>query len=84
MKIIVLKLLDILRKGLKVFTNGIKFRKDVLQARLAKRKSISPKDKQWLCCFYLPSFLYRGITLHQSLWQHNVPPCLLPYLEVVA
>jgi hypothetical protein len=47
-KMMVLKPLDILRKGLEVLTNRVKSRKDVLQARLAKKKSISPEDEQWL------------------------------------
>lgn len=44
----VLKPLDVLRKGLEVITNCVKSRKDVLQARLAERKSISSEDEQWL------------------------------------
>ena len=38
---------DILKKGLKVLENQVRT-KEMLQAQLAKRKSISSQDKQWL------------------------------------
>src|SRR5579863_5390982 len=40
--------LEVLRKGLKVLESRVKTRKEVLQTRLAERKSISPQDEQWL------------------------------------
>jgi hypothetical protein len=40
--------LEVLRKGLEVLTNRIKPRKNALQAQLAKAKSISSEDEQWL------------------------------------
>lgn len=40
--------LKVLQKGLKVLESQVKTRKEVLQTRLAERKSISPQDEQWL------------------------------------
>ena len=48
MKTMPLNPLEALRKGLKVLENRVKPRKEVLQARLAERKSILSQDKQWL------------------------------------
>lgn len=44
----VLKLVEVLQKGLKIVTNCIKLRKKALQAQLAEGASISSEDKQWL------------------------------------
>ncbi|OAX33548.1 hypothetical protein K503DRAFT_786421 [Rhizopogon vinicolor AM-OR11-026] len=44
----VLKPLDVLKKGLKVLKNQVKVRKETLQAQLAARKSISSQDESWL------------------------------------
>lgn len=44
----VLKPIDILRKGLKVLTNYIKSRKDVLQARLAEKSQFHLKTNNSL------------------------------------
>jgi GAF domain-containing protein len=43
-----LKPLEVLRKGLKIFENRVKAKKEALQAQLAERKSISSQDEQWL------------------------------------
>ena len=48
MKTMVLKILEVLQKGLKVLKTQVKSRKEALQARLADRKSISSQDKRWL------------------------------------
>jgi len=40
--------LNILQKGLKVLTDHVKTKKQVLEAQLAERKPISPEDEQWL------------------------------------
>jgi hypothetical protein len=42
------KPLDILKKGLKVLENQVRTKKEMLQAQLAERKSISSQDEQWL------------------------------------
>jgi len=44
----VLKPLEVLRKGLEVLTNRVKSRKDAIQAQLAEARSISSEDEQWL------------------------------------
>jgi len=44
-----LKLLEVLRKGLKILKNCVKAKKEALQARLvAEKKSTSSRDERWL------------------------------------
>ena len=42
------KKLEALQKGLKTLTDHVKMKKEVLQAQLAKKKSISAEDEHWL------------------------------------
>ncbi|KAI0248524.1 hypothetical protein BJV78DRAFT_1156442 [Lactifluus subvellereus] len=42
------KPLEVLRKGLKVFKTRAKTKKEILQAQLAEKKSISSQDERWL------------------------------------
>jgi hypothetical protein len=44
----VLKPLQVLRKGLKVLENQVRTKKKTLQAQLAEKKPISSQDEQWL------------------------------------
>lgn len=43
-----LKPLELLRKGLKTLQNRVKTKKEALEAQLAKKKSISQEDEEWL------------------------------------
>jgi len=43
-----LKPLKVLKKGLKILHNQVKAKRDKLQGLLAKKKSISPEDEEWL------------------------------------
>jgi len=43
-----LKPLDVLKKGLSKITQSFKVRKDELNAKLARKESISPSDEYWL------------------------------------
>jgi len=48
MKTMVLKLLEVLRKGLKILKNRVKAKKEALLARLAGKESTSSQGERWL------------------------------------